>query len=604
MRASSQTIATNVGWTARLFGAIRHPGVWFAAVAAALVWGGWGWWGMGVYGDPALDLTDALRYHQGDIPFRDYLPTYSVLHILLSGPLFALGTACFPTIWILTAMGILWQGWMIGRLIRSALPPFLFIASGGLFLSTVAFAPNNAKLMLGYSASGFLGTLLWTALLACWWRTPLDGRRWGFGGAILGLVLFTKIDLGLTAIACFLFLALVFFRRDPRGIFLCGGTVLLVGAMLTGWVLLQGGKWDLFWGATAECFGQVSLIRDPTLTRRFLLMAVWGAACLLLQVLPRTRSFWLRSEAKWIPWLLWLLPLALLVDAWRGWETGSLKRLLFFNQAMAFAGTMVGTRFAAAMIRRRSFFAAARLLPPRWGVLLVVSGMGLFRTAITGWYPLNYYQPPMLVLIVMWLGALSKRAEARAGMKTRRSSLILQTAWILALAASLAVAWRGCVEKKHPSLTVRTPFGSVVMIGEETLLRDVQTVLTKLADVSPEDRLLCTYEPSLQLLTGMRSSAFYTYFHRLAACGKYREQRERECEEFFRRHPPRFVLEQQGKAVFSRVFGPDYGAGIAALMASQYRQLPITRDLKLWERAAPDVPSRRIVPADFPSSQP
>src|SRR5690242_191894 len=90
-------------------------GVW-AIFIATLTYLGWSWWGFGVEGDYALDLTDPLRRFRGEIPYRDFIPTYGALHFHLVAPFFGLGTSTFAAVWISTAILIWLQTFLVARL--------------------------------------------------------------------------------------------------------------------------------------------------------------------------------------------------------------------------------------------------------------------------------------------------------------------------------------------------------------------------------------------------------------------------------------------------------------------------------------------------------
>ncbi len=537
---------------------------WSFLLIAVLTWLGWGFWGSSVMGDYALDMADALRLSQGDIPYRDFLPTYGPLHMFLMAPFFKLGTLTLPSIWTATIILITIQTWLLLRLANASLPIFWTAVLGVLQVCVVAFAPANSKFVLGYSQSGFLASFLWVLLLALLAVPSVSRWRWFGAGLILGLQPYTKMDMGIAAVAVLVALLFLAKRDFPlRRWMLVGffGSWMGIIVLLLAW----GADARLLLESTLEGFGQSTMIGDQGLTHRFILLAGGGLILALALAHPRLRPIALRARKTLAPWIPLLLPLALLGDLGRGWYLGPYKNLVLLNFTWALAWTVVAADLAGSVLRHRGLDALRRSRPDTL-LLVAVGGIGLLRVAITGWYPLNYYQPALLLLGIGWMA----RQEARPSFLPRS---LFRCVLILALLIQIVFA---CYENQHfsrPRTVLETRSGPVVLTYDSTTLNDVRLMFSLLSKASADESILCAYEPGFQLVTGMRSAAFYTYFARVGFSGAYQPIREKQALQTFLRKSPRFVLVEKGRATFSRQFGTDYGRELQPIIQSKYRQI-------------------------------
>jgi hypothetical protein len=533
------------------------------ALLALLVTGGWGFWGgTGVFGDHALDLADALRVHQGDVPYRDFLPTYGPLYMVLVAPLFGLGRAFFPALWIASALLIAAQTLALSLAVHRRHGAPASAAFGAIFLACVAFAPINANWMQGYSPSGHLATLGWTAMFLLLLRPGAGPRRWLAIGAIAGLLPFTKMDLGLAsaAVALGLAAALLCLSRRAALLLAAGFLATWLGglALLASWA----GRADLLVESALEGLGQASMFGDPTLKRRMGFLFGAGALAALALALPRTRPFALAARRRAGGALPWLLPVALLGDAWRGWAPGSVRCLVLLDWFWALVLVLCAAPLVAAVARTRSVRVLSRLKD--WPALLLailLSGMAVARVSITGWYPLNYSQPALLLLMFRWLAARAPLIPARR-------------AWRAATALGVALALLLCARKnfwpEHEKVPLETAFGTVPVAFAPPASRDLARALAEVRQAPCGESILCTYEPSLQLFSGLRSAAFYTYFGRVGFAGKYQALRERQADALFEKRRPLYVFQMREMAVFSRFFGADHCRELAARVPLGY----------------------------------
>ncbi|MFZ4695460.1 MAG: hypothetical protein ACOYMV_10070, partial [Verrucomicrobiia bacterium] len=128
----------------------------------------------------------------------------------------------------------------------------------------------------------------------------------------------------------------------------------------------------------------------------------------------------------------------------------------------------------------------------------------------------------------------------------------------------------------HTVTRIATPFGEIPISMDPVTRHDLATILEVLNAASPGETLLCTYEPSAQLLTGMRSAAFYTYFARVGFSGQYQPVREARALEFFMQRRPRFVLWDKERASFSRFFGHDHSPALSRWIEEHYTPVHVS----------------------------
>lgn len=527
-------------------------------------WIGWAHWGFGVIGDHSLDLADALRLSQGDIPYRDFLPTYGALHMFLVAPFFRLGQQSLPLIWCVTSLLIFIQLMLIFKLGESRLSRGWSWALLALAIAAVAYAPTNSKFILGFSQSGFLATFLLTLTLFILQRGPSSPRHSLAAGVILGLTPFTKIDLGITATLLALVLVLIRLKRAPRpALCLAAGFLLAwLGSCL--FLIWYGAEIPLLIGSTLESFGQVNIFLDRTLAFRLKTVAASALLIIVLLSLNHSRRWFLPLLKRVRPCAAFLLPLLIGLDLYRGfWHDNPLKHLVMLNWLGAVVSALVFSHLAVAVIRHRSL---RPLYCRRTGFLvplLVIAGMGMVRVFGSGWYPLNYFQPSVLLLTIFWAARQHQNTApwARACLKPLLAiGLLLQ----------LVISFQHAGGPVTPMAWIRTPFGMIRSPLSERTNQRIIRLLGQIHPASSSESLLCTYEPSFQILTGMRSAAFYTYFNRLSRSGKYQEARERQTLRLLRERRPAYVLQDgEGGKVHQR-FGLQYGRTIADEIAANY----------------------------------
>ncbi len=521
---------------------------------------GWGSWGMGVTSDYALDLTDALRAFQGDKPYKDYLPSYGMLHIILVAPLYKIGKLFFPCYWILTALLIVIQLFLIihcaiRRISRVWLITFIF-----LYVNTVAFAPTNSKFVLGFSQSGFLGSILWIFILTLLWRKRRTFFHIFMAGLLLGLEPYTKIDMGITSIIIFLMLILIYLKGRPLK------WVIHIFGFALSWLLcylglvFYGSEPRLIYESAIEGFGQATLIHDHILSIYFLMLAIFGLVIGCGLCFSKSRFFILKLQRNMGPIFIWMLPIAIIIDIFRSLHQGPIKNLVTLNYLWAFIWIMITARLLSTSFRY-GIACMIRKIPIPILLMIIISGMGLMRVAITGWYPLNYYQPILLILAILWFAS---RPFPLAPWKRLSFACLLFICLLLQTGHVLKS------QNKHRCTFVDTPYGKVGVSLDDQSLYDLDRILVLCKAAPNGESLLTTYEPSFHLFTGFRYAEFYTYFQRLAFSGQYRKMREEESLDFFKKRTPFYVLKEVERATFSKKFGVDYGIAINQWIESNY----------------------------------
>ena len=534
-----------------------------ALAILGFTWYGWGHWGYGVISDYSLDITDALRLFQGDVPYRDFIPTYGPLHMVLAAPFFYLGKWCFPTFWILTSLLIFLQMILLLRCGSKLLPPFWQFVLLALAISTMVFIPSNSKFIMGYSPSGFLATFLFTIVLVLLCHPIPSCKRWWMAGICMGLTIFTKIDLGFTSIALLITLVVIWHRETLLP------TLCLVAGYVGTWIagcgllLLYGAQPSLLSGSTLECFGQAVLFSDINLSLRIKILLFLGGCLAVLLLLSTTRRQTLRLESLFRPWAVWILPVSILADSLRAMYNDPLKQMVLLNWYSIGVFTLIGAHVTAVILRKKSLrlFRSSKLviLTP----LLVIAGMGILRVLGASWYPLNYFKPAVLILGILW----AARQACHASDFSRRWITITMG---LCLILSLHSAAKGCRPQPGSLEWIQTPFGAVGFTLGSRQYKTYTQLIDRLQEFPDKNMLLCTYEPSLHLLSGMRSPALYTFFSRLGSSGDYMEEREILTLQLIQKAPPDYIVQDLEAGLVHKRFGVAFGREIENYIRKNY----------------------------------
>lgn len=536
----------------------REFGVAWILVAAAtllLTWIGWGWWGYSVAGDYSLELADAIRFHYGQIPYRDFIPTYGALTMFLLAPFFSLGIDALPFVWFATVILILLEFGLLFLLLKKLSDHRFFILGGLLFAFTVVWIPTNAGYLMGYSTAGFVSVILWSLILYLLIERPDSDLRTVF---FLGIQLYTKLDMGLLAVLILIWILIrhLIAKRLSHCVRLIF-SFLTPSIFIIGTLLLRGAHWDLLLGSTLEALGQAAYVRDEILGKRLFFLGVLG----LVLSIYKTTSFYRRLRiVNRVP-----LGFAVLFCMAAIWDT---YRILYLQSNF---GIVALYYFWAVAITWIASDVLARLYEVRsWGdfqewmnhpkmVMFLIAGVGLFRCAVSGWFPLNYYQPAPFLLAC--------------------SLLFHPETWVLRIRKSLL--WIGIVAygiseiisimPRKSLVWFQTPYGKVRF---ETRSDNFErfSLYQELQKKEKKDGLLCTYMTGAYLFTGVEPFGLYTYWHRLSATGKFRAEREALALKLLQERPPKFILIEKEQATFAPQFGVQFGLEIFSWIKQNYNE--------------------------------
>lgn len=536
---------------------IRDPLAPAAGALAVFTALGWGWWGYGPVGDWSLEFADAHRLWLGHVPYRDFIPTYGILTVAAMAPFFAFKGGALAALWISGAALILAETAMVLRLLRPKDGRFDAALLALLFVATVAFLPSNSRYILGYSTAGFVSVLLWTAFFLA--RRLRPGADF-LAGILLGTQCYTKLDAGLAACGMLAFLLLL---RTLRGHWRAAGHLLAGFALPSAltWVglLAVGARGELLWGSTAEALQQAGYVRDVILGKR---LAAGGGAALLaaaLCALPAVRER-LPLVRRWLPSAACaLLLLAVGLDGvgilGSGGARGPSALFYFwFLCWLAMSVLMLSELFA-----QRSLAAVLGQLEGwRWTALLL-GAAGLARCGMSGWFPLNYYQPAFFIGFA-WLLASAWKSPSRLV-----RPLLSAATGIALLVAAFAVLPRGTVR-------FLTPFGAIRLQDDARWSEPVE-IYRRVRDDLASGGLLCTYMTGPFVATGREPAGLYTYGHRLAFAGSCGARREALALELLRAAPPLYVLEERERATFAPPFGKAFATNLAVWVSENYQQV-------------------------------
>jgi hypothetical protein len=520
------------------------------SVLAALVVLGWGWWGYGVSGDYSLELADAMRLSLGEIPYRDYFPTYGPLSLVVLAPLFALAEWALPAIWLLSAALIAFMIILVARLGGLKQTTFSPMAVGMLFVLGAAFLAGNSRYIMGYSTAGFMGVCIFGGFF---YLLHKSGVRSHGAILLLGLLLFTKLDLALVAAVLVLWLMIGRGVREiPRG----GVLFLLPALAFTLYLGGAGVTFNAWLDSQLEMFEGAVYIQDRVLRGRLMLL---GLICLAIAGISRV-TVW-RSLCKgYQPFIPLLFCMLFAVCAWldmlRIVVMDSVFGPIWINYFWFFVWVWAAAHFLVQTLRYPSRFLERTYRKPYLCALLLVGAAGIARSAIFGWFPLNYYQPAFVLLAISVLGSGSAKKGVRR---------IFFGVGLLALG----------VTALHPILPAsnmvrfESPYG-VVLLRDDSQWREPVEIYTYLQEKSADEGLLSTYMTGVYVLTGHAPHGIYTYWHRLAASGSYRIRREAEALAMLRKDPPGYVLLEKERATFAPKFGIDFGRELHAWVLANY----------------------------------
>lgn len=535
----------------------RHPLAPATLALTLLAALGWGWWGYGATGDWSLEFADAHRLWLGHVPYRDFIPTYGILTAAIMAPFFTFKGGALAALWISTAALILAGIAMVLRLLRPKDGRFDAARLALLFVATVAFLPSNSRYILGYSTSGFVSVLLWTAFFLVRRRRPEADF---FAGILLGTQCYTKLDAGLAAGGMLAFLLLL---RTLRGHWRATGHLLAGFALPSAlaWIglLAAGARGELLWESTAEVLQQTGYVRDRILGKRLVAGGIVALLLAALGALPTIRERFSLVRRGLPTAVCALLLFAVVLDSAAILGSNGARGPVAILYFWFLCWLAVGVLMLSELFAQRSLSAALSQLEGwRWTALLL-GAAGLARCAISGWFPLNYYQPAFFLAFAWLLGSSGKSPSRGA-----RSMLVA--------AVGIALITSGFSVLPRRSVPFPTPFGTIRLQNDMRWSEPVE-IYRRVRDDPAPGALLCTYMTGPFVATGREPSGLYTYGHRLAFSGSYALRREMLSLDLLRAKPPLYALVERERATFAPPFGAAFATELAAWISENYRQV-------------------------------
>jgi hypothetical protein len=508
-----------------------------------LTWLGWGFWGYGFWSDHVNDYADGLRLLKGDVPFRDFIPHLGVLNAFVVRCLLPLGQWAHSSIYLIT-VGIVLALW-IAVMKSGCLPKpgqqWLFT---GLYISVCVFPSTNGQYIQGYSQMGVTAGVLF-ALTLYLLRSPLTDIRCAIASITLALVYFTKIDLMIPALgAAFLILLLPLTSRQRLIWITCNVALWFsINAIL----VLAGSKINLLVESTVECFFAASWAHDDLLRQRMMMLGSVLVFTSFLLGLLRKRG-WTKVFDQI---LIVLVPVAILLDIFRG-ENDPTKEQVIFRYLLFSMTIWNFSKIGRISLRYRLRF--LRHLKPQWVLIYCISLCVFLRVYTTGWYPVGYCLP-FVLLIMMNM------------MPLRRGSTFSRILYPVLFAVTMVLLVRTSIHilRLPKTSLVATPWGEIRTLEAEKNLIEAARIIKQYQGI---DSAFCTY-PSLPVLLGLRSVNYHPFLHRLGIARPQREQEERTLDIVKQRRPEIMYLINEGSEQ-KPLFGSDYGKNIFEYCETHY----------------------------------
>jgi hypothetical protein len=528
---------------------VRRPLIFGIAVTAFLCFVGWGYWGFGFNGDYTVEFSDALRIHQGSVAYKNFIPTYGILYSCLMSGLFCFGQHSVAAIFLAAFLLILIQFIALTRmgLVRGGFQQTVFVL---LYLGLAAFSLTDSNFMIGFSQSTLIAGVLF-ALMLLLLNKPITWERGIICGFLLGLQWFTKLDMTVPSLTILFILLLTARTASVRWSLVTSYLATLGLVVLL--ILASGGQWTLFVESMTELLiAAPTLAPDTVLRYRMIAVAMAiGIAFLLL-------TFFRFSRFKRTLLVLWLglFPLIGIMDALRGGHDLR-KELVLTKWYLYCTVTWICMRFLWILIRRGwRVFHRRRVLQ---GIcVLILCFFGFARAFLSGWYPLGYTMPFILLLIVASIPrsiGISEKVFFRG----------LQVAW---LGIALLFVGRAAVRYQTASDvgTFSSPYGSLLVRGE--FYRSFSPF--KDAGIRNEKitRTFSTY-PFISIIHGAASVNLHSVLFRLQWANPYDPQEMRVLQ-FLQDGSPELVLLENTASETKALFGSDYGCKIFEYIERNY----------------------------------
>jgi hypothetical protein len=507
---------------------------------------GWGFWGYGFTVDYVVEFNDALRIHQGAVPYRDFVPTYGILYSGLASFAFLLKSYTVPALFIASIIGSLVQLCFLLRLkiLKTFTEKLAFVS---LYLGLAVFSLTDSNFFAGFSQSAFLGAVLFSVVFF-YIRKPFSSLNAAICGFLLGLQCFTKLDFTFPAVAMLIFLAVVIPHPRAKVTLLLSyaGTWLFV--ML--WLLLNSSRWEVLYDSGIELILAASTLAPDTVLKNRML-AVSGAIALLFFVArPQLSNLYVKMA-----WGICFSGFAM-VDLIRG-ELDPRKELVgikwFLFCTIAWFCLHLAWKWLKS--RKRFNFAYRARVPLCLAILCFLTFSRIFAS---GWYSLGYLMP---FLLLLWVGFSSRMFRGNPF----RTVIIIS--WILI--GCIFTVRAGIKFSSMETVNFESPYGPLKVTKN---FHQEYSKLVGVAQSSGGATTMFSSYPLISVILGTKSVNYHSVLFRLQWA---RDQQKQEAQvlHFLSEGKPELILLDNTTSELKPRFGSDYGQTIMTYISSNYHPI-------------------------------
>jgi hypothetical protein len=510
---------------------------------------GWGFWGYGFTVDYVVEFNDALRIHQGAVPYRDFVPTYGILYSGLASFVFLLKQFTVPALFLISVLCALVQLRYLLRtnVIKTYLGKVAFVL---LYVGMAVFSLTDSNFFAGFSQSAFLGAVLFSVVLF-YIQKSFSLRNAALCGFLLGLQCFTKLDFTFPAIAMLIFLTIVI----PDS----GAKVSLILSFAGTWcavillLLLSSARWDILYDSGIELIlAASSLAPDTVLKNRML--AVSGGVFVIFFVLATAKSKVLNRHLKIAWWICFFIVAA--IDLIRG-EIDPRKELVGIKWFLFSTTAWFCLHLAWNWIksRKRLGFAYRLRVPFCIAILCFLSFSRIFAS---GWYSLGYIMP---FLLLIWV-ASSNRLYKTSSMKW-----VVIFGWILI--GLIFTVRAGIKFSSMETADFESPYGPLKVTKN---FHQEYSKLVGVAQSSGGATTMFSSYPLISVILGTKSVNYHSVLFRLQWA---RDQQKQEAQvlHLLSDGKPELILLDNTTSQLKPRFGSDYGQAIMKHISSNYHPI-------------------------------
>jgi len=510
---------------------------------------GWGYWGFGVSGDYMAEFGDALRIHQGSVPYREFVPNYGILYAASISGLFYFGHHAVAAIFGATALlvfiqlaGLLRMGILSGR--------FQQMVYVLLYVGLAAFSLTDSNFMVGFSQSALIAGVLFGFTLLLLNKPITLGRAIALG-FLLGLQCFTKLDMAVPSLAI-LFVILLAVRTPSSRWFLLASYIVTWASVIL-LLLTNEARWTILVESTVDLLiGAPTIVWDSFLRHRMIVVAIVVGVIFMLASFFHIKQFERKASVLWLS----LFPLVGVVDMVRT-EHDVRKELVITKWYLYCTVAWICMRVLRMLAQRgRHIFHHERLVQTI--CVIIVCFFGFSRAFLSGWYPLGYTMPFVLLLLV---GSIPHSIE------TSRRAVYrgIRVAW---LGIALLFVGRTAVKYQTASnlATFISPYGPLKVTKE--CYRKYSTFTDAAHQFGAIRRTLSTF-PFFSVILGSSSVNYHSMPFRLQWARPYDVQ-EMRIIQLIKDGNPELILLENIVSETKPLFGSDYGRKILEYIEAHY----------------------------------